>query len=105
MTRLWIYPAFSAIRAMTANGANLSRMDAFYNFIDAWLGLGAQPKDLTFLQISLRGIIVFLATLAVIRIGPKRSLARETAFRAVLLVLLASGLSRGVTGSSAFLPP
>ena len=65
---------------MTSNGANLLRMDALYNLIDPWLGLRAQPKDLTFLQISLRGIIVFLATLAMIRIGHKRSLARKTAF-------------------------
>jgi len=99
---LWIYRPCSAIRAMSANGANLSRMDAFYNFIDPWLGLGAQPKDLTFLQISLRGIIVFLATLAMIRIGHKRSLARKTAFDAVLIVILASVLSRAINGSSAF---
>src|SRR5438045_5943955 len=102
MTRLWIYPAFSAIRAMTANGANLLQMNAFYNLIDPWLGLGAQPRDLTFLQISLRGIIVFLATLAMIRIGHKRSLARKTAFDAVLIVILASVLSRAINGSSAF---
>jgi uncharacterized membrane protein YcaP (DUF421 family) len=100
--RLWIYRAWPAIRAMAANGANLSRMDAFYNLIDAWLGLGAQPKDLTFLQISLRGIIVFLATLAMIRIGHKRSLARKTAFDAVLIVILASVLSRAINGNSAF---
>src|SRR5437870_10535719 len=77
-------------------------MDAFYNFIDPWLGLGSQPKDLTFLQISLRGIIVFLATLAMIRIGHKRSLARKTAFDAVLIVILASVLSRAINGSAAF---
>src|SRR5438094_10184832 len=76
-------------------------MDAFYNFIDPWLGLGSQPKDLTFLQISLRGIIVVLATLAMIRIGHKRSLARKTAFDAVLIVILASVLSRAINVSSA----
>src|SRR5580765_1257565 len=87
---------------MTANGANLLQMNAFYNLIDPWLGLGAQPKDLTFLQISLRGIIVFLATLAMIRIGDKRALARKTAFDAVLIVILASVLSRAINGSAAF---
>src|SRR5437899_11560451 len=87
---------------MTANGANLLRMNAFYNLIDPWLGLGAEPKDLTFMQISLRGVIVFLATLAMIRIGHKRSLARKTAFDAVLIVILASVLSRAINGSSAF---
>ena len=77
-------------------------MDTFYNFIAPLLGLGAEPKDLTFVQISLRGIIVFLATLAMIRIGHKRSLARKTAFDAVLIVILASVLSRAINGSAAF---
>src|SRR5438105_14143223 len=77
-------------------------MDTFYNFVGPLLGLGAEPKDLTFLQISLRGIIVFLATLAMIRMGHKRSLARKTAFDAVLIVILASVLSRAINGSSAF---
>ncbi|PYK71728.1 MAG: hypothetical protein DME42_10265, partial [Verrucomicrobia bacterium] len=78
------------------------RMENFYNFVGPLLGLGAEPKDLTFLQISLRGIIVFLATLAMVRIGHKRSLARKTAFDAVLIVILASVLSRAINGSSAF---
>jgi uncharacterized membrane protein YcaP (DUF421 family) len=77
-------------------------MDAFYNFVGPLLGLGVEPKDLTFIQISLRGIIVFLATLAMIRLGHKRSLARKTAFDAVLIVILASVLSRAINGSAAF---
>ena len=77
-------------------------MESFYNFIGPLLGLGMEPKDLTFVQISLRGIIVFMATLAMIRIGHKRSLARKTAFDAVLIVILASVLSRAINGSAAF---
>jgi uncharacterized membrane protein YcaP (DUF421 family) len=77
-------------------------MNAFWNLIGPLLGLGAEPRDLTFTQISLRGIIVFLATLIMIRIGHKRSLARKTAFDAVLIVILASVLSRAINGSSAF---
>jgi uncharacterized membrane protein YcaP (DUF421 family) len=77
-------------------------MESFYNFIGPLLGLGVEPKDLTFTQISLRGIIVFLTTLAMIRIGHKRSLARKTAFDAVLIVILASVLSRAINGSAAF---
>ena len=79
-------------------------MDAFYNFVGPLLGLGAEPKDLTFIQISLRGIIVFIATLAMIRLGHKRSLARKTAFDAVLIVVLASVLARAINGSAAFFP-
>ena len=77
-------------------------MNAFYDFVSPLLGLGAEPKDLTFVQISLRGVIVFLATLIMIRLGHKRSLARKTAFDAVLIVILASVLSRAINGSAAF---
>jgi uncharacterized membrane protein YcaP (DUF421 family) len=77
-------------------------MNAFWSFIGPLLGLGAEPKDLTFVQISLRGAIVFIATLIMVRLGHKRSLARKTAFDAVLLVILASVLSRAINGSAAF---
>ena len=77
-------------------------MNALWNSFETVLGLGVEPKDLTFLQISLRGIIVFVSTLIMVRIGHKRSLAHKTPFDAVLLVILASVLSRAVNGSSAF---
>ena len=79
-----------------------SVMNAFWNFVGPLLGLGAEPRDLTFIQISLRGVIVFIATLIMVRVGHKRSLSRKTAFDAVLLVILASVLSRAINGSAAF---
>jgi uncharacterized membrane protein YcaP (DUF421 family) len=77
-------------------------MNTFSNSFGLLLGLGAKPEDLTFVQISLRGAIVFIATLIMVRIGHKRSLSRKTAFDAVLLVILASVLSRAINGSAAF---
>ena len=77
-------------------------MNAFWNSFEAVLGLGVEPKDLTFIQISLRGIIVFLVTLTTMRLGHKRSLSRKTPFDAVLLVILAAVLSRAINGSAAF---
>ena len=77
-------------------------MNAFSNFIETLLGLGIEPKNLTFAQISLRGIIVLLATLLMIRLGSKRSLAEKTAFDAVLIVILASVLARAINGSAPF---
>jgi len=77
-------------------------MNAFYNSFSLLLGLGAEPKDLTFIQISLRGVVVFIATLIMVRLGHKRSLSRKTAFDAVLLVILASVLARAINGSAAF---
>ena len=61
-----------------------------------------EPKNLTFVQISLRGILVFLATLTTVRLGHKRSLSHKTPFDAVLLVIFASVLSRAINGSAAF---
>lgn len=80
----------------------LSSMNALCNFLQTLLGLGVEPKDLTFVQISLRGIIVFIATLTMVRLGHKRSLSHKTPFDAVLLVILASVLSRAINGSAAF---
>ena len=66
------------------------------------LRLDVEPRNLTFVQISLRGIVVFLVTLAAVRLGHKRSLSRKTSFDAVLLVILAAVLSRAINGSAAF---
>ena len=77
-------------------------MNTFWIFVTPLLGLGTEPKDLTFTQVALRGVIVFIVTLIMVRLGHKRSLARKTAFDAVLLVILASVLSRAINGSAAF---
>ena len=79
-------------------------MNTFWNFVTPLLGLGLEPKDLSFNQIALRGVVVFIVTLVMVRLGHKRSLARKTAFDAVLLVILASVLSRAINGSAAFFP-
>jgi uncharacterized membrane protein YcaP (DUF421 family) len=77
-------------------------MNALWNFFETLLGLSVEPGNLTFIQISLRGVVVFLATLAMVRLGHKRSLSHKTPFDAVLLVILASVLSRAINGSAAF---
>jgi len=79
-------------------------MTAFWSSFGELLGLSAEPKDLTLLQVSLRGIIVFVATLAMVRLSSKRSLSEKTAFDAVLIVIVASMLARAINGSAAFFP-
>src|SRR3982751_6641843 len=77
-------------------------MQSFWNFVGPLLGLGTEPKDLTFLQISLRGVIVLVFTLIIVRLGDKRSLSKKSAFDAALLIILASVLARAINGSAAF---
>jgi uncharacterized membrane protein YcaP (DUF421 family) len=79
-------------------------MNTISQLFEGLLGLGVGPKELTFVQISLRGIIVFVATLVMVRVSSKRSLAEKTAFDAVLLVIIASVLARAINGSAPFFP-
>lgn len=79
-------------------------MSAFLSALDATLGLGRGAAELTFVQVSLRGIIVFIATLVIIRCGDRRFLSQKTAFDAVLGFILASMLARAVNGTAAFFP-
>src|SRR5512133_3366826 len=68
------------------------------------LGVHLEPKDLTFLQISLRGVIVFVVAIAMVRVADKRFLSKMSAFDAILGFILASMLARVVNGSGAFFP-
>ena len=79
-------------------------MNTISQLFEGLLGLSLEPKQLTFLQISIRAVIVFAATLVMVRISSKRSLAEKTAFDATLLVILASVLARAINGSAAFFP-
>src|SRR5215475_486305 len=72
--------------------------------LDALLGLGREAAALTFLQISLRGVIVFFAALVIVRVGDRRFLSQKTAFDAVLGFILASMMARAVNGTAAFFP-
>ena len=74
-----------------------------FDFTSA-LGLGREATELTFAQISLRGIIVFLAALAIVRCGDRRFLSQKTAFDAVLGLILASMLARAVNGTASLFP-
>src|SRR5919197_3393645 len=79
-------------------------MNTFSQSVQLLLGLSAEPKELTLLQVTLRGIIVFVATLIMVRLASKRSLADKTAFDTALMVIIASALARAVNGSAAFFP-
>jgi uncharacterized membrane protein YcaP (DUF421 family) len=81
-----------------------SDMNTFSQLLHTLLGIGTEPKDLTFVQVSIRGVIVFIATLIMVRLSSKRSLAEKTAFDAVFVVIIGSMLARAINGSEAFFP-
>ena len=79
-------------------------MRTLYFQLAATLGLDQPAEALTFMQISLRGVIVFVAALIIVRLGDRRFLSQKTAFDAVLGFILASMLARAVNGTAAFFP-
>jgi hypothetical protein len=80
---------------------------AGYSGMQLWttiLGQGLEPKELTVLQVSLRGLIIFIAAIVMVRVADKRFLSKMTALDAILGFFLASMLSRAVNGSANLLP-
>lgn len=71
-------------------------------FLQSLLGLGVEPKYLTFFQCSLRGIIVLIAAIIMVRLGSKRALAEKTVVDTLAVVIVASVLSRTINGPSPF---
>jgi uncharacterized membrane protein YcaP (DUF421 family) len=68
------------------------------------LGIGIEAKELTVLQVCLRGTIVFVAGIVMVRMADKRFLSKMTALDAILGFILASMLARAINGSGPFAP-
>jgi uncharacterized membrane protein YcaP (DUF421 family) len=74
-------------------------MEMMWQTLTLLFGLESEPKDLTALQLSARGILILLVALILMRLGAKRALARKTPFDMVLIVIVGSLLSRSINGS------
>lgn len=70
----------------------------------AVLGLGLEGKELGVPEMTARALVVYLVTVAVVRMGKKRFMGRATAFDVILGVMLGSIVSRAVTGNAPFFP-
>ena len=74
-------------------------MPALTEFFNGLFGLGVEPKDLTALQLSGRGVVILVASIILVRIGAKRAMARKTPLDMVMIVIVGSLLSRSINGS------
>ena len=68
------------------------------------LGIGVDNKEITVWQMGLRAVIVYVVTLAFVRLGKKRFMGKATAFDVILGIMLGSIASRAITGNTPFLP-
>lgn len=66
--------------------------------------LGLDQNSLSWWQMMFRTAIVYVAAIAMVRVGEKRFLGKNTAFDVILGIVLGSVVSRAITGGSPFGP-
>lgn len=68
------------------------------------LGVGIESQDITIAQMTLRGALIYIAILALVRLGKKRFMGRASAFDVILGIMIGSIAGRVVTGGAPILP-
>ena len=81
----------------------LNGLNGLIEGLETAIGLHAEPKDFTLLQVTLRSILTYGTGLVLLRLSRNRFLARESAFDVLLAFILGSVLSRAINGTSPFL--
>lgn len=79
-------------------------MEEITNLARVLLGEGLESKNMGVMQMVLRAVVVYVVTLAVVRVGKKRFMGRATAFDVILGIILGSTVSRVLTGNTPLLP-
>jgi len=72
--------------------------------MDQLRSIFGEGSDLSISQMALRGVVVLVLTLAMIRLAGRRAFGQHSPFDACLTVLLGSILGRCVVGASPFWP-
>ena len=75
-----------------------------WSAINRALGLELESKELNIWQMSLRAIVVFIVAIAILRLGDKRFMGKNTTLDVLLGIILGSVISRAITGNAPFFP-
>lgn len=72
--------------------------------LNAMLGLDLESRDIRAGQMCARAVVVFLVTVALLRLGSRRFVGRSTPMDIMILIIFGSIASRAITGTSPFFP-
>ena len=64
------------------------------------LGSGLKPDQLDLAQVALRAVLIYVATLAIVRLGKKRFMGRGSAFDVIVGIVVGSIAGRAITGNA-----
>ncbi|HLV00427.1 MAG TPA: YetF domain-containing protein [Acidobacteriota bacterium] len=78
-------------------------MNELWSNLSWILGLDLDPKEMNALQMGLRTVLVYTASLVIVRLGQRRLIADQTAFDIVVGFMLGSLLGRSINGSAPLL--
>lgn len=66
--------------------------------------IGPDSNAINWWQMCIRGLLIFILTLILVRLGDRRIFSKNAAFDIVLGIILGSLLSRAITGNAPFVP-
>lgn len=73
-------------------------------YLSRWLGLGLPPGALAIHHIMLRGAVVYVAGVMMVRLAPRRFMGRHTPFDLILGIILGAVLARSINGGAPLVP-
>ena len=79
-------------------------LQAIWEQFQTLLGLGRDVGDVGAFQMALRTIVIYVCSLAIVRVGSKRFLSQASAFDVIVGIMLGSVMSRAINGSAPFFP-
>jgi uncharacterized membrane protein YcaP (DUF421 family) len=77
-------------------------MNAIYDFVQMLVGPDGKPTELTLFHFCLRGFVIFIFGLVMVRVGDRRSLAEKTGFDTLFMIFIGAVLARAINGSAPF---
>lgn len=69
-----------------------------------WLGYHDRAMGTGLGEMALRAVVAYVVTVAMLRIGERRSMSQTTAFDLILSVVIGSTVSRAITGNAPLVP-